>query len=67
MKVKELLKIIEEDTVLVIYKNCIENFKWNNWDSFRDSDDVKLEEKYGEYEIEYISINKCNEFELAIK
>mgnify|MGYP000331396689 CR=1 FL=1 len=67
MKVKELLKIIEVEKVLVIYKDYIENFKWNNWDSFRDYNDIKLEEKYGEYEIEYISINKYNEFELAIK
>ena len=67
MKVKELLKIIEVEKVLVIYKDYIENFKWNNWDSFRDYNDIKLEEKDGEYEIEYISINKYNEFELAIK
>lgn len=67
MKINELLSIIEVEKLIVIDNNYSESFKWNNWDSYRNDNDVKLEDKYGECEIIYISVSKYNELEIAIK
>lgn len=67
MKINEVLSIIEVERLVVINNDNTEEFKWNNWDSYRNYGDIKLQEKYGECEISYISINRYNELELAIK
>lgn len=67
MKVGEVLEFIEVEKLVVISNNGIEKFKSNNLDTYIDNEEVKIEEKYSEREIIYISVSRYNELELVIK
>jgi hypothetical protein len=67
LKVNDILKIIEVERIVLIKNDSEVQFNWNNWDSYRDIHDKKLEDRYGDSEIKYISVNKYNELEIVVQ